>query len=647
MGIMSDLSLKLSANTADLKKGLSEAQQSLNNFSKDAKTAANKITESFSGLNATNSSLKEMGMALRSLKNISFVGKSKEEITAINSEIKRLNGQMNVLKTEQGGVAASSNKMSGGISSIVGGFAKMLPMIGLGASAMTTFKGTINTTQTAGDAWNITTSSMKGSLEGLYRTIGTGDWSNLIDNIVRGSAAAVQLTKDLDALFEKGQGRDLKNSALDLEIQQLENARKVAKAAKNDLEVIRLGNLITEKEAEKLSNRLKVAEDTKSAFFNNIKEITGLSDKQLINFLTSYSDDEAEKLRAEAEIYRKELNRINNDQGTAMQTSAGIVYSGVPESQKIARRKALQESYDEAVVIYDATQQAYNRTNDANIESAVKATIEINKIKTESLAAQSRNEVAVVTATQNEVKDVVIKNYREIEEEKAKIQWETTSLNPFKNQLKSLDFNAKSPEKKKPPKLSLELEKLNSLMSGPSKEDLDAAKDRIAAYTSSVSQAFSSLGQSIVGSWGEAETGAGRFLQMMGQTVIQLLAMSLAASIGNAIEAGTMSGLGTGFLAAFTTPAFIATGVGGVLAAFAAIPKFAYGGVVGGNSYNGDNVPIMANSGEMILNGGQQARLFAMANGNGGRGGTVEFEIKGDKLVGVLNNYNRKMTRTR
>ena len=80
------------------------------------------------------------------------------------------------------------------------------------------------------------------------------------------------------------------------------------------------------------------------------------------------------------------------------------------------------------------------------------------------------------------------------------------------------------------------------------------------------------------------------------------------------------------------------------------VGAFANGGVVGGNSYTGDKVPIAVNSGEMILNGGQQARLFAMANGSNssnGRGGTVEFEIRGDKLVGVLNNYNKKMIRTR
>jgi len=43
--------------------------------------------------------------------------------------------------------------------------------------------------------------------------------------------------------------------------------------------------------------------------------------------------------------------------------------------------------------------------------------------------------------------------------------------------------------------------------------------------------------------------------------------------------------------------------------------KFAGGGIVGGNSYSGDHMPVLANSGEMFINQRQQAQLFSMANG--------------------------------
>jgi hypothetical protein len=69
--------------------------------------------------------------------------------------------------------------------------------------------------------------------------------------------------------------------------------------------------------------------------------------------------------------------------------------------------------------------------------------------------------------------------------------------------------------------------------------------------------------------------------------------------------------------------------------------KFANGGIVGGSSFTGDRVTAQVNSGEMILNKSQQARLFKIANG-GATGGQVEFHISGTELVGVLNNQNRK-----
>ncbi len=76
--------------------------------------------------------------------------------------------------------------------------------------------------------------------------------------------------------------------------------------------------------------------------------------------------------------------------------------------------------------------------------------------------------------------------------------------------------------------------------------------------------------------------------------------------------------------------------------------NFAQGGIIGGTSFSGDKLVIGANSKEMVLTEGQQAELFALANGKGGvSGGQVEFEIRGDKLVGVLNNYNRKMSKIR
>lgn len=89
--------------------------------------------------------------------------------------------------------------------------------------------------------------------------------------------------------------------------------------------------------------------------------------------------------------------------------------------------------------------------------------------------------------------------------------------------------------------------------------------------------------------------------------------------------------------------------VASVLASLAALPKFADGGIVSGNSFSGDNILARVNSGEMILNQGQQSNLFRMLN-NGSesiRNGEVTFKIQGKELVGVLNNYTNKISKVK
>ena len=82
--------------------------------------------------------------------------------------------------------------------------------------------------------------------------------------------------------------------------------------------------------------------------------------------------------------------------------------------------------------------------------------------------------------------------------------------------------------------------------------------------------------------------------------------------------------------------------VAALLAAGSKLKGFAKGGIVGGNSFTGDNNIIRANSSEMVLTRGQQASLWkAIQSGNLGGNGKVEFVIRGDQLVGTIQNYNR------
>jgi TP901 family phage tail tape measure protein len=80
-------------------------------------------------------------------------------------------------------------------------------------------------------------------------------------------------------------------------------------------------------------------------------------------------------------------------------------------------------------------------------------------------------------------------------------------------------------------------------------------------------------------------------------------------------------------------------GLGVATVVASAIKGFQDGGIVGGSSFSGDNVLARVNSGEMILNQQQQARLFEQANGrdeDDGPAGDTVIQIDGEEVFRVV-----------
>ena len=100
-------------------------------------------------------------------------------------------------------------------------------------------------------------------------------------------------------------------------------------------------------------------------------------------------------------------------------------------------------------------------------------------------------------------------------------------------------------------------------------------------------------------------------------------------------------------------PALAIAAIGAIMSALLSViskSKFANGGIVQGASKIGDFNLVRVNGGELILNQRQQKNLFDMIDKNrvnnvNNTTGDVVFTIQGDKLVGVLDNYNKKRGR--
>ena len=134
--------------------------------------------------------------------------------------------------------------------------------------------------------------------------------------------------------------------------------------------------------------------------------------------------------------------------------------------------------------------------------------------------------------------------------------------------------------------------------------------------------------------------GAAAFLSWA-SSVMTATAQAVQA-IQTVVAAKTAEAAASAGASAASTPVvgwlMIGGAIAAALAAFTKIPKFANGGIVGGSSFFGDKLLARVNSGEMILNQGQQARLLSMTEGGNVRV-TGDVRLNGKDIYISLRNY--------
>jgi hypothetical protein len=147
----------------------------------------------------------------------------------------------------------------------------------------------------------------------------------------------------------------------------------------------------------------------------------------------------------------------------------------------------------------------------------------------------------------------------------------------------------------------------------------DSAKETEKSWNEAA-QAISSVGSALQ----QIEDPSLKIAGIVGQAIAQI-ALGFAQATASDSKLGVV-----GWLAA------IAGGMGTMLSTISAIHNatgYAQGGIVEGSSYSGDNIPIMANAGELILSKSQQSNLVSSFQNSGSRSVQVHGIIHGEDII--------------
>lgn len=197
--------------------------------------------------------------------------------------------------------------------------------------------------------------------------------------------------------------------------------------------------------------------------------------------------------------------------------------------------------------------------------------------------------------------------------------------------------------------MNKELARMKELLElSPDSTAYQAALEQIANKQKEIDE-FTGVGNKTAKSWSEAA----RAINMVGSAIggLQDPAAQIASTVAMAIaniamaysetlakDASSKSNIW--YFIATTAAAMVSMAT--TISSIHSATGYAEGGEIKGNSYSGDNIPIMANAGEVVLTKAMQGSLAQSLESPRGGGGFTASHVSGEQIWIALNAYTKR-----
>lgn len=536
-------------------------------------------------------------------------------ITMLTLNASGFNDGINKAKKSSDDFGKGVQNISSGIKSA---FSSMLGAVGLGVTVFEGVKKTIEATQLTSDKFEKSMAQGKSAVDYFFISLSSGDFTNFLSGLKDSIKAAGELADVLDNLEDVRRGLDITKS-------------------KNQ-------STLTDKALIYKDKTGKYSKDERQQAFGEAKDI-----------MTKEASDSYNTFVTEAEAI---LNDLAAKTGLSADKIKDIIenYKGSYDTMF----SEIQDKMDN--LSFGINKAEYIKTMPADQQGAATIWLNFQKASAEKLNAVSAALTNQYNA-ENNIKNVgldLMRTYNELfkvqEDGNKKVNEDLTTQLEKLNEIntatqtsiayKAPAVNDQMPTDAPAPYTTLGLDSsyINTdFVQGYSdgvdtmvdkNKQLEKSFDGLAAANAIVGDSFVQMAED--GKISMAEVTA-FIMQSIMKVIMGKLAETAAYITADSFKKGGWLGFG-----------LAAAGIAGVTALFGSIQSqggFADGGIIGGQSFSGDKLNINANSREMIMNQGQQQKLWDFIRGGstGSGGGQVEFKIKGAELVGVMSNYGRQV----